>query len=60
MLQHTWVPGEGRIFPLTLPTSLQRAANWNWTGRVDIAAVKEKEGDREEGGGSGGWEWVVG
>lgn len=42
--QHTWVPGEGRIFPLTHPTSLQRAANQNWTGRVDITGVRERGG----------------
>lgn len=34
--RHTWVPDRDRIFPLTVPTSLQSAAEQNWTGRVNI------------------------
>lgn len=44
--QHTWVPGKDRIFPLTIPTSLKRAANQNWTGTVDIPGEGEGEGGR--------------
>ena len=34
--RHTWVPDRDRIFPLTVPTSLQSAAEQNLTGRVNI------------------------